>query len=329
MNNLDLIIEKIKKIGFIRKIFEWPVVNTAYHFFLSFLGALIYGFPSKKLTIIGITGTKGKSTTSYLIYRLFNEAGFKTGLISTPLIGIGDRVWQNTSKQTMLGRLAIQKLLKEMVLNNCRYAVVETSSEGILQHRHQFIDYKIGIFTNLSPEHIERHKGFANYRRTKVKLFKKIAKRKDGIGIYNLDDENVEYFLEPNINYKYGFTLSKEESEKEALVSKLIRGTNIHLYSNKTTFTIHHKKFETKLLGLFNVYNVLAAIAAALACKIEVDAIQKILPLIEPPPGRFEIIDFQGFKIIIDYAHEPKSLESVYQGVEIFNPKNKICLLGG
>lgn len=326
---LDKLIEKIKKIKLVNKIFEIKFINKTYHFILAFLGALIYRFPSKKLTVIGVTGTKGKTSTCYLIYKILNEAGFKTGLISTPLIAIGDKIWPNKSKQTMLGRFAIQELIKKMVNANCKFAVIETSSEGIIQYRHKFIDYKIGVFTNLSPEHIERHGSFADYRRAKIELFKKIAKRKDGIGIYNLDDENVEYFLEPNINFKYGYTLQKEELDNEQLVSKLIRITNFNLYPDKTIFEIHNKKFETKFIGLFNLYNILAAITTVLACGTESNLIQKILPLIEPPVGRFEIIQTKNFKIIIDYAHEPKSLESAYEATKLFKPNNMICLLGG
>lgn len=323
----DLIIEKIKKIEIFKKLFAIPLINKSYHFILAFIGALIYGFPSKKLVVIGVTGTKGKSTTSYLIYKILQGTGFGTGLISTPLIAIGENIEPNTSKQTMLGRFTLQRLLKKMVDDGCRYAVVETSSEGILQYRHRFVNYKIGVFTNLSPEHIERHGGFANYRRTKIKLFEQIAKNPDGIGIYNLDDENVEYFLVPNISSKYGYSLEKE-NQNFVLVSKLIRATNIHLYSSRTVFYIHKQKFETQLLGRFNVYNILAALTTVLACGIEYTLIQKILPTISPPPGRFELIKFNDVKIIIDYAHEPKSLKEVYEAVRIFNPSRTICLLG-
>jgi len=326
---LDLIIDYLKKIPFLKKFFNLPFINKTYHFLLAFFGALIYGFPSKKLTVIGVTGTKGKSTVSYLIFKILNLAGFKCGLISTPLLGIGENVWQNKTKQTMLGRWSIQELIKKMVEEGCKYAVIETSSEGILQYRHKFIDYKIAVFTNISPEHIERHGSFSNYRRAKIKLFEKVAKRKDSIGIYNLDDENVIYFLEPNVQFKYGYTLNPKETGFEDRVSKLIRAVNIRLYPNKTTFEIHNKKFETKLLGMFNVYNFCSAIATALACGIDSLTIQKILPIIDPPPGRFEIIKTnKDFQIIIDYAHEPKSLESIYNAVKIFSPKRLICLLG-
>lgn len=323
----DLIVEKVKKIGIFKKLFAIPFINKLYHFILAFIGALIYRFPSKKLIIIGVTGTKGKSTTSYLIYKILQAVGFKTGLISTPLIAIGENIEPNISKQTMLGRFTLQRWLKKMADEGCKYAVVETSSEGILQYRHRFINYKIGVFTNLFPEHLERHGGFTNYRRTKIKLFEQIAKNPNGIGIYNLDDENVEYFLMPNISSKYGYSLEKE-SKNEVLVSKLIRATDIHFYSNRTIFYIQRQKFETQLLGRFNVYNILAALTTILACGVEYTLIQKILPTISPPPGRFELIPFGDIKIIIDYAHEPKSLEEVYKAVKIFNPNRTICLLG-
>jgi UDP-N-acetylmuramoyl-L-alanyl-D-glutamate--2,6-diaminopimelate ligase len=328
---LDSLIEKIKKIKILRSLFNLPFINKTYHFILSFLGALIYQFPSKKIYTIGVTGTKGKSSVSYLIYQILNLAGFKCGLISTPLIGDGDKIWQNKTKQTMLGRFAIQELLKKFIKNNCKYVVVETSSEGILQYRHSFINYKVGVFTNLSPEHIERHGSFFNYRRTKIKLFEKIAKEKDGIGIYNLDDENVEYFLEPDIPNKYGFAIKKESDDDiNYLVSKLIKAEKIKCYSNKTTFEIRGKKFETQLIGEFNVYNILAAITTALSIGISSEVIQKILPQIEPPPGRLEFVPNNlNIKIVVDYAHEPKSLESVYSSLKLFNPKNIICLLGG
>ncbi len=329
MSFFDELVEKIKKIKFINYFFNLPIINKIYHFSISFLGALIYGYPSNKMLVIGVTGTKGKSTVSYLIYQILNLSGYKCGIISTPLIGDGNKIWPNKSKQTMLGRFAIQKLLKKFLQNGCKYAVIETSSEGILQYRHQFINYKVGVFTNLSPEHIERHGSFFNYRRVKIKLFEKIAKIKDGIGIYNLDDENVEYFLMPNIANKYGFTIKNEEKDVNYLVSKLIRAQKIKYYEDKTIFEINNKKFETQLIGEFNISNACAAIATCLAIGIDVELIQKSLSQITPPPGRFEFIPNNlNIKIIVDYAHEPKSLESIYESLKIFKPKNIICLLG-
>jgi len=185
---------------------------SRYHWKLAFLGALIYGFPSRKLKVIGVTGTKGKTTTCNLIAQILQGAGYKTGMATTVNFRIGEKEWINEYKQTMLGRFRLQKLLRQMVREGCQYAVIETSSEGILQHRHRFIDYSVAVFTNLSPEHIERHGSFENYREAKLGLFKKVARKKDGIGVYNLDDENVEHFLKPNIKNKFGYGLKTQNT---------------------------------------------------------------------------------------------------------------------
>ena len=174
-----------------------------YHFLMAYFSALFYDFPSKKMIVVGVTGTKGKTTTCDLIYQILNFAGYKTGLATTANFAISDLKWQNNSKQTMLGRFELQKLLARMAKENCIYAIIETSSEGILQFRHRFIDYDIAVFTNLSPEHIERHGSFENYRNAKIKLFEKVAKEENSIGIYNLDDENAKYFLKPKIKNRY------------------------------------------------------------------------------------------------------------------------------
>ncbi len=151
--------------------FAFKKIQPAYHFSLAYLAALFYAFPSSKMTVIGVTGTKGKTTTCNLIAQILNSAGYKTGMATTVNFRIGEKEWLNETKQTMLGRFQLQKLLARMAREGCKYAVIETSSEGILQYRHRFIDYDVAIFTNLSPEHLERHGGFENYRRAKVKLF--------------------------------------------------------------------------------------------------------------------------------------------------------------
>ena len=183
-------------------------IFSLYHWKMAFLGALFYGFPSRKLIVIGVTGTKGKTTTCNLIAQILQGAELKTGMATTVNFRIGEKEWINEYKQTMLGRFKLQKLLRRMVNEGCKYAVIETSSEGILQHRHRFIDYSIAVFTNLSPEHIERHGSFENYREAKLELFKKVARKKNGIGIYNLDDENAEYFLQAPIKNKIGYSIN-------------------------------------------------------------------------------------------------------------------------
>ncbi len=315
---------------FLKKIIPQPIfkfLQPAYHWLLGFLAALFYGFPSRKLTVIGVTGTKGKTTTCNLIAQILNSAGFKTGMTTTVNFRIGPKEWINTSKQTMLGRFQLQKLLSKMVRAGCRYAVVETSSEGILQYRHRFIDYKIAVFTNLTPEHIERHGGFENYRGAKLKLFEQVSKKPNAIGIYNLDDKNIGYFLKPKINRQYVYTLQLPDSRTKI--------NNLHIISNikssikGTGFLFDKEKFEMPLIGEMNVYNAAAAICVAISQGIPRKQIKKALAKAVPPPGRLEIINKgQKFTVIIDYSYEPTSLENALKTVKVFKPKRIILVVG-
>ncbi len=301
-----------------------------YHFFLAYLGALIYGFPSRKMIVIGVTGTKGKTSTSNLIAEVLNSCGLKTGMASTVNFRIGDKVWINETKQTMLGRFKLQKLLKQMAYEKCKYAVVETSSEGILQHRHKFIDYKIAVFTNLSPEHIERHKSFENYRTAKLELFKQIAQEKDEIAIINLDDENAEYFLNTPVKTKYGYCINCDEfGYRSAMLKNKYQISDIELSAEGTQFKLAGEHFEMKLLGEFNVYNAGAAICVALSQGINKDKIKKALAQAKPIPGRMEVINAgQNFTAIVDYSYESKSLESALKTIKIFNPQKIFVVVG-
>jgi UDP-N-acetylmuramoyl-L-alanyl-D-glutamate--2,6-diaminopimelate ligase len=142
-----------------------------YHFLLAFLGVVIYGFPSKKLKVIGVTGTKGKSTVVELAGKILEEAGYKVASISSIRFKIADKEWQNNLKMTMPGRLKLQRFLRKAVNAGCQYAIIEVTSEGILQHRHRFIDFEVAVFTNLSPEHIERHALLKNIAKLKGNCF--------------------------------------------------------------------------------------------------------------------------------------------------------------
>ena len=328
-----------KLLAFGRRVIPKPIFNffqPYYHWVLGFLGAMIYGFPSRKLKVIGVTGTKGKTTTCNLIADILNHCNLKTGMMTTVNFKIGDKEWINQTKQTMQGRFKLQKLLRQMVRQGCQYAVVETSSEGILQHRHRFIDYQIAVFTNLTPEHIERHGSFVNYRLAKLKLFKKVAKREDGIGIYNLDDENVKHFLAIPIKKKYGYGMKCQMSNVKCQMSNVkqitdykLQITNYKLRVNGTRFTANGVDFEMSLLGEFNIYNAAAAICLALSQGIPMQTIRQALAKARPIPGRMEIIEQgQDFTVIVDYAYEQTSLESVLKTVRIFNPQRIIVLFG-
>ena len=265
-----------------------PFLLDFYHFSLALLGAVLYGFPSKKLKVIGVTGTNGKSTIVYMITKILEEAGRKTASLSSISFKIREKEWPNTLKMTMPGRFKIQKFLRQALNAGCEYVVLEVTSEGIKQHRHEFIDFNTTVFTNLSKEHIERHGGFEKYKEAKGKLFHACK----NIHIINLDDPNADYFwhfpAERKIGYKYDASLN------------------------------------LKLPGEFNVSNASAAVQAGLSQGIDLAICKKAVGKIESIPGRMEKIIGGQFSVIVDYAHTPAALEKVYQTIS----GRKICVLG-
>ena len=162
--------------SFIRRLLpEW--VLSLYHRTLSQVAAIWYGHPSEKMIVIGVTGTNGKSTTVSFIGQILEHAGHRVGWTSTSTMKIKDKEWTNDRKMTMLGRFQSQKLLKQMVSAGCTHVIVETSSQGIVQHRHLGINYDVVVLTNLAPEHIEAHGGFENYKNAKLELFRHLTRR--------------------------------------------------------------------------------------------------------------------------------------------------------
>lgn len=280
-----------------------------YHFLLAFSGALIYNFPSKKVKVIGVTGTNGKSTVVYLISRILEEAGYATASLSSIEFKIKERIWQNDLKMTMPGRTKIQEFLSQAKKAGCQYAVLEVTSEGIKQHRHKFIDFNTAVFTNLTKEHLESHKGFDNYKKAKGKLFKSIKKRKI---IVNSDDPNSDYFLNFQAKEKISYSLNKEAD---------VFGFNLKLKNTGISFKVKEEEFSLNLLGKFNGYNSLAAIAVGLSEEIDLKTIKSALEKIKTIPGRLEIVVKKPFLIIVDYAHTPDALEKVYQAIKPISRK--------
>ena len=307
--NLYLIKEFLKK--FLPKSFL-----GFYHFILAFFGALFYRFPSKKIKVIGVTGTNGKTTVTEMIAEILEEAGYKIALMNSVRFKIGDQVKENLLKMTMPGRFTIQRFLRKAVDNNCQYFVLEVTSEGIKQHRHRFINFEAAIFTNLSPEHIESHGGFEKYQKAKGELFK-ITKN---IHVINNDDPYAQYFLqfEAKTKYLYQITNKNQElkitvvgSKSEILKEIKIPGIKLNLY------------------GDFNIYNALAGICLALSQGIDLEISKRALEKFKGVPGRMELVINEPFKVFIDYAFTPNALEKVYQTLKPKERnKNMICVLG-
>jgi UDP-N-acetylmuramoyl-L-alanyl-D-glutamate--2,6-diaminopimelate ligase len=311
----------------IRKIVPTFILNI-YHWTLAQLAAYYYAYPSTKMTVIGVTGTNGKSTTVNLLARCIEEAGFKVGFATTINFKIGVREWLNEDKMTMLGRFKLQKLLYRMAENDCRYAIIETSSEGIKQFRHMGIDYDVLVFTNLTPEHIESHGSFENYKKCKLKLFKHLerANKKYKKIVANLDDEHANDFLDFRVTDKVGFSLKDNTSSK---VNKTYSVENITSDSKGSSFDIADRHFHLNLIGKFQIYNALAAASTAKALGIDFKISAAAFKKVKSIPGRVEFInEGQPFKILIDYAPEPEALKKLYQGIDSIKYNKLIHVLG-
>lgn len=298
--------------------FILDALRPPYHYLLSFLGALIYGFPSKKITVIGVTGTKGKSTVTELISAIFERAGKRTALAGTIRFKLGEESRPNLYKMTMPGRFFIQKFLRDAVRARCDVVVLEMTSEGVKQYRHKWIDLDALVFTNLTPEHIESHGSLENYVAAKLSLataLERSVKRPRRI-IANADDEYGEAFLAIDVEEKIPYSLKDPELHT--------------LTSDGVSVVMEGSTIRTPLVGLFNVYNVLAAIACARSFGITLQTIERALATLPPIKGRVEKIESPAgapkhITAVVDYAHTTDSLEKLYQA---FKDRPKVCVLG-
>ena len=329
---------------FIKKIIPKKVFlffQPSYHFVMSFLAAFFYNFSSEKLIVVGVTGTTGKTTSAFLLFKMLKNAGLKVGCTSTAILSDGKKEWLNDKKMTMLGRFFTQKMLKKMVKNNCQIAIIETTSEGIRQYRHRFINYDITVFTGIYPEHIESHGSFESYKNEKLKLFKHLelsekkklsfdrAKETKKTIIVNGDDKYAEEFLDFEVERKIIFTendqvIIKKEQEAEVVRYKLLETNDKGL-----KFLFNNRIVQLKLLGDFNITNATIAGCVGKALGLNDEEIIAGLEKINGVPGRLEKIKKgQNFTIMVDYAFEPKALKKMYKTIFKTSHNRIIHILG-
>lgn len=285
-------------------------LQPIYHYSLALLGAVIYRFPSRKIKIVAVTGTKGKSTTVELINSILEEAGEKTALAGTIRFKVGNDSRKNLYKMTMPGRFFLQKFLREAVNKHCGYAVIEMSSEGAKQFRHKYISIDSLIFTNLSPEHIESHGSYEKYREAKLNL----ARAVKNTLIINKDDKEADKFLSVKGPEKLTYSIKEVEPYTST--------------DHSSMFTYHGMSIRSSLPGDFNIYNMLGALTFAINEGISIDTVKKAFEDFSGARGRMEKVSVkkdQNFQVIVDYAHTPDSLEKVYK---VFKEKDTICILG-
>lgn len=294
----------------------WETIEPLYHFALAGAGAIRYGFPSKKLVVIGITGTKGKTSTAEFMDHILMAAGKKTAVLGTLHFKIGEKDMPNLKKMTMPGRFFVQKFLADAVEAGCTHAVIEMTSEGARQYRQRFIDMDALIFTNLAPEHIERHGSFENYREAKLDIARTLARttKKNNFLILNRDDANADFFrkVHPLTVVEYGRNSMRNLIADENHFDFVWNENDAHI--------------EGVLPGEFNAMNALASAACAKSLQIPTEAIVAGIKATSLIRGRAEKVSVgQPFDVVVDYAHTPDSLEALYK---TFANKNIIALLG-
>ena len=308
-----------------------------YHRVLARVSALVYRNPSQELIVIGVTGTNGKTTASFYLARALEASGFAAGCTTTALMKIGKKEWINTTKMTMPGRFFLQKMMREMVDAGCRYAVIETSSQGLAQGRHLSIAYDVGVFTNLTPEHIEAHGGFENYKKAKHILFEHVGKRdaKRIAGkavpkgaVLNADSEHSGYYAgAPGVEMKEWYGIDHHQG---------LYAEDIALDATGSRFVLRHADDSSLRIsvrlnqpGDYNISNALAALAACRMLGVDLEKAAKQLEGVTTVPGRFERIDAgQPWTAIVDYAPEPESFKQLYRALKAVPRERTIHVLG-
>ena len=317
-----------------------------YHRTLAFIAALWYRFPSRNLTVIGVTGTKGKTSTVFFVAKILEAAGYRVGAISSLQIKIAVREEPNLRKMTMPGRFFMQRALREMVRAGCTHAVLEVTSEGIVQHRHRFIDFDTTVFTNIAPEHIESHGSFEKYLAAKQILFESLRNshrvkhikgkqvRTEKTIIVNGDDAHTDDFASFSADKKYCFHVGRHDADEELNVCEHVVAEHVVISRNGIQFDVCGTVCSSPLVGRFNVANILAALTVGISEGLLVSAMSEMVARVASLPGRMEYVRAgQPFDVVIDYAHTPESLDAVYRtlrpALDDWGKKGKlICVLG-
>jgi UDP-N-acetylmuramoyl-L-alanyl-D-glutamate--2,6-diaminopimelate ligase len=291
-----------------------PSLLGAYHYTAAAVSALVAGSPSRKMVVIGITGTKGKSTTAELVRTILEGAGHTVALASTIRFSVGGESEPNLFKMTMPGRGYLQRFLAKALRAGATHAVIEMTSEGARQFRHVGLELDALVFTNLSPEHIESHGSLEHYIDAKLSLSRHLehSRKRPRIIVANADDAVGARFLEAGVEVKAPFSL--EDAKPYSADDNGVR------------FVWRGELFSVPLPGLFSLKNCLAALALGHSLGVETSVMKKALEHVGPIPGRAERVERgQRFSVIVDYAHTPDSLKALY---EAYAGKRKICVLG-
>ncbi|PIR84154.1 hypothetical protein COU18_00145 [Candidatus Kaiserbacteria bacterium CG10_big_fil_rev_8_21_14_0_10_51_14] len=287
---------------------------SLYHYCLAHLGAVRYGFPSRRIITIAVTGTKGKSSTTEMLNAILEEAGYTTALLNSIRIKTADHTEPNLLRMSMPGRFFIQRFLRNAVRKKCSVVILEMTSEGAKQHRHRAIQLDALIFTNLAPEHIESHGSYEAYANVKFEIGRALvrSRKRPRTIVANADDEESTRYLRLPVEASIPFSLTKAQPW--------------FADEHGGYFTLEDSKISIHLPGEFSLKNALAASLLVRKLGVETPVVARALLKLQRIPGRAERVEAgQDFVVVVDYAHTPDSLEALY---DAYKDRRKICVMG-
>jgi len=304
-------------------------IKNIYHHFQAVIANVWFGFPSRRLKVIGVTGTNGKTTAVQMIAKILEDTEKKIAVASTINFKIGKDEWVNDTKFTTISSFKLQGFLKKAVSAGCEYAIVEVTSHALDQNRVWGVDFSVAVVTNVTREHLDYHETMEKYARAKEKLFAMAAKHENGVAVVNLGMEKAKEFLRYKANEVCGYAV-KNPNVKITMPNKIqnpnvknIFAENIKLDIHNTRYTILDTQFILNLPGEFNIENALAATCVGLSQNIALPKISEALSKIKSVPGRMERIENErGLEIIVDYAVTPDSLKKLYDHIKSFKKEN-------
>lgn len=307
-------------------------IRLSYHYIRGVIAFWLSGNPARDMVVIGITGTKGKTTTTNIIAQWLQKSGKKVAMFSTVNMMIDGKMMDNNLKMTSPGPFILWKFLSEAKKAWCTHTVIETSSHALFFHRVYGLRYDAAVLTNISQDHLDLHKTMENYVATKLQLFKNLYKygiRKEirKVGVVNIDSEYASQFLSKDIVVDNMFTVGFAPSAQ-------VRGENVIHTMDATEFDVkipsNHFHLRTKLQWDFNISNILCAVAILISQKIEIPVIQELIAGFECVPGRLEEVpNMRGAKIYVDYAHTEASLQSVLETLKKIEWTKRIITVFG
>lgn len=297
------------------------------HAVRAFLQATKYDYPANSMTVIGVTGTNGKTTTCFMIYNMLLKAGYRVGLMSTVANAIDDNITTQSAHMTTANPKLLNQRLVKMRAAGIKYLVIEVSSHALAQYRVFGIPFDIVVETNVTEEHLDYHRTFARYRAAKQRLFKLCAANAKhggrGIGLANADDPSVGYFA---TKVPHPITYGIHHGDLKATRVKLTTsGVEYYVRHCKTSYHI-----KTNIPGEFNVYNSLAAVGVGISLGLDKAAIEDGISSLDGVEGRMNRVDAgQNYDVIIDFAHTPDAYEKLLPGIKKLTKGKMIVVCGG